>query len=244
MQHKSKAVLFAAVFRPSFHICPALRLGNQEAHASRSGLNCPAHAPCGKPVKNLFRLSGQNKMPRLRVQQNRSINRRPDRPIGSGCIVLTPGLCRGNFNRGANQMKTLTTIPVAVAAIIPKYQLLVTKSNLKEFADGITRLETALKKCPKINGTVKMKEHPAIFHYFYGGCDSYICEYNPEEGLMYGYGILNGDLQNSKWGYFSVEEFSNSKFLNIDYHFEEQSIEAALHNQYPRHFKKPQSLEK
>ena len=139
-------------------------------------------------------------------------------------------------------METLTTINPAVAALIPVFQLEVTKSNLIEFADALARLETALNKCPKIGGTERMKEHPAIFHYFFGGCDSYICEYDPDEGLMFGYGILNGDLQNSEWGYFSVEEFANSKYLNIDYHFEEQSIEAALHKQYPQHFKKPQSL--
>jgi len=139
-------------------------------------------------------------------------------------------------------METLTAINPAVAAIIPKFQLIVTKRNLKEFADGITRLEAALKKCPKIGETNGMKEHPAIFHYFFGGCDSFICEYDPKEGLMFGYGILNGDLQNSEWGYFSVEELTNSKYLNIDYHFYEQSIEAALYEAYPKHFKKPQSL--
>jgi hypothetical protein len=32
--------------------------------------------------------------------------------------------------------------------------------------------------------------------------------------------------------------------MNIDYHFEEQSIEAALYKKYPRHFKKLASLEK
>ena len=139
-------------------------------------------------------------------------------------------------------METIKTINPAVAAIIPKFQLIVTRKNIKEFTDSLTRLEVALKNCPKIGGTEQMKEHPAIFHYFFGSCDSYICEYDPEEGLMFGYGILNGDLQNSEWGYFSVEEFANSKYLNIDYHFEEQSIEAALFKQYPRHFKKPQSL--
>jgi hypothetical protein len=31
--------------------------------------------------------------------------------------------------------------------------------------------------------------------------------------------------------------------MNIDYHFEEQSIEAALYRRYPDHFKKPASLQ-
>jgi len=139
-------------------------------------------------------------------------------------------------------METLKTIPAAVAAIIPAAQLAITKRNLKEFAGAIQRLEAALNKCPKIGGTDGMKEHPAIFHYFFGSCDTYVCEYDPKDGLMFGYGILNGDLHNSEWGYFSVQEFANSKYLNIDYHFEEQSIEAALYTAYPKHFKKPQSL--
>ena len=139
-------------------------------------------------------------------------------------------------------METLKTIPAVVAAIIPKYQLKVTTGNLKAFAHSITSLEAALKKCPKICETERMKEHPAIFHYFCGGSDIYICEYDPEDGLMFGHGILNGDLPNSEWGYFSIEELTNSKYLNTDYHFEEQSIEAALYNQYPHHFKKPQSV--
>ena len=139
-------------------------------------------------------------------------------------------------------METPKTIPAEVSIIIPKYQLEITKGNLKAFADSITELETALKKCPKIDETEGQKEHPAIFHYFFGGTDIYICEYDPAEKLMFGYVILNGDLQNSEWGYFSLEELANSAYLNIDYHFGEQSIKAALYDQYPYHFKKPQSV--
>jgi len=139
-------------------------------------------------------------------------------------------------------MKTLTTIPAAVAALIPFVQLKVTKGNIKEFSDCIQRLETALKKCPKIGETDGKKEHPAIFHYFFAGSDFYICEYDPENSLMFGYGILNGDLPNSEWGYFNLLEFVSSKYLNIDYHFEEQTIEAALYNSYPVFFRKPQSI--
>jgi len=139
-------------------------------------------------------------------------------------------------------MDIITTIPEAVAALIPCGQLYVTKRNIKEFQDAIHRLEIALKLCPKIGATNGAKEHPAIFHYFYGGSDFYVCEYDPQDGLMFGYGILGGDLPNSEWGYFSVSEFSQSKHLNIDYHFPVQTIEAALYTAYPKHFKKPQSL--
>jgi hypothetical protein len=133
-------------------------------------------------------------------------------------------------------METLKTIPPEVAALIPKAQLKITAGNLREFSDAILRLKAQLEKCPKIRETDGMKEHPAIFHYFYGGTDIYICEYDRYD-KMFGYGLLNGDIENSEWGYFSLTELTNISVINIDYHFQEQSIEAALCRAYPRYFK-------
>jgi hypothetical protein len=138
-------------------------------------------------------------------------------------------------------METLKTIPPGVEDLIPFCQLKVTKRNIREFQDAIKRLETSLTKCPKIGETDGRDEHPAIFHYFYGGTDIYICEYDRLD-IMFGYGILNGDINNSEWGYFSLTELIENSVINIDYHFEEQSIEAALYTAYPHYFKKPQSL--
>jgi len=139
-------------------------------------------------------------------------------------------------------MKKTFSISAELKAIIPKFQLLVTMEAPKEHAEALERLESQLKKCPKIGGTDGLNEHPAIFHYFYGGSDFYICEYSPDDDQMFGYSILNGDLPNSEWGYFSAKEFGQSRLINIDYHFQEQSIEAALYKSYPDYFKKPQSL--
>jgi hypothetical protein len=139
-------------------------------------------------------------------------------------------------------MKQSIFISPAVAAIIPCGQLRVTKKNPETFADALERLEGLLNKCPKIGKTDGMKEHPATFHYFYSGTDMYICEYDGDD-LMFGFTILNGDLENAEWGYTSRAEITAISVLNIDYYFEEQSIEAARYKQYPRFFKKPQSLE-
>jgi hypothetical protein len=140
-------------------------------------------------------------------------------------------------------MTEFHTIPQAVAAIIPCGQLRVTKENLKAFQDAIQRLEIALRLCPKIGATEGAKEHPAIFHYFYGGTDIYICEFDSKD-LMFGYTILNGDLQNAEWGYTSLSEITRIPQFNIDYYFPVQTIEAALYNSYPDYYRKPQSLSK
>jgi hypothetical protein len=153
---------------------------------------------------------------------------------------LSPGVISLS---GANKMQTAITIPPAVAALIPYSQLRFTRESTEDFTSEIKLLETQLDKCPKIGETDGLKEHPAIFHYFFGGTDMYICEYDPDDGLLFGYTILNADLDNSEWGYTSLLDIRGICALNIDYYFEEQSIEAACYKQYPRFFKKPQSLE-
>ena len=133
-------------------------------------------------------------------------------------------------------------IPEAIAALIPCEQLQYTKKYIMEFQDQIHRLIIALKLCPQIKATEGAKEHPAIFHYFYGGTDIFICEFDGED-LMFGYTILNGDLQNAEWGYTSLSEITSIPQFNIDYYFPVQTIEAALYKAYPKHYTKPQSLE-
>jgi hypothetical protein len=138
-------------------------------------------------------------------------------------------------------MKVYKSIPTEIAALIPGSQLFVTKQNLSAFQFAIGRLDIALKLCPAIGDTDGAREHPCIFHYFFASTDIFICEYDKED-LMFGYTILNGDLQNAEWGYSSLSEITKIKWLNIDYHFEPQTIEAALYEAYPDFYKKPQSL--
>lgn len=45
--------------------------------------------------------------------------------------------------------------------------------------------------------------HPCKLHYFLGNCDWYISELN-DDGIGFGYCILNGDFYNSEWGSVNV----------------------------------------
>jgi hypothetical protein len=148
---------------------------------------------------------------------------------------------RGYLSFKEKQMETYKKIPAEVAALIPCSQLIITKENLNAFQFAIGRLDIALKLCPAIGETDGAVEHPCIFHYFFASTDIFICEYDKED-LMFGYTILNGDLQNAEWGYTSLSEITKIKWLNIDYHFEPQTIEAALYSAYPKCYKKPLSL--
>jgi hypothetical protein len=140
-------------------------------------------------------------------------------------------------------MQTILTTAHKVAALIPHGQYAVTIEHIEAFEEALIRLKKQLEKCPRLRATDGMKEHPAIFHYFCGATDIYVCEYDGEDTL-FGFTILNGDLDNAEWGYTSLSEITSIPVMNIDYHFEEQSIEAARYLRYPHHFSKPASLEK
>ena len=124
-------------------------------------------------------------------------------------------------------MEELKTIPPAVAALIPNFQLEYIEMNLQYFSDEIEYLENRLKNCPKIGKTERKKEHPVIFHYRFRESHFYICEYDGDD-LFFGYAILNGDLNNSEWGYSSLSEIKAIPHFKIDFYFKEQSIEAVL----------------
>jgi hypothetical protein len=71
-------------------------------------------------------------------------------------------------------MKQSIIIPPEVAAVIPCSQLEVTRQNPGAYAPAIERLAEQIRKCPRLYETDRKAEHPAVFHYFYGGTDIYI----------------------------------------------------------------------
>ena len=58
-------------------------------------------------------------------------------------------------------------------------------------------------------------------HFFIGGCDWYLTEYDPNDDVAFGYAILNGDLQCAEWGYISIAELRDIKVaggaLEVDF---------------------------
>ena len=75
-----------------------------------------------------------------------------------------------------------------------------------------------LSKIPKLYETedIPLKDKLIHLHFFIGGCDWYIAEYDGED-LFWGYAILNGDIEMAEWGYISFQEL---KELNVPPGFE------------------------
>ena len=82
-----------------------------------------------------------------------------------------------------------------------------------------------LAKTPKLYETenIPLKDKLICLHFFIGGCDWYIAEYDGED-LFWGFAILNKDLQNAEWGYISFSELKSIKldgWLEIECELEE-----------------------
>ncbi len=53
-------------------------------------------------------------------------------------------------------------------------------------------------------------------HFFLGGCDWYVAEYDRNSRDFFGFAILNNDLQNAEWGYTNFDELRSVKVHGIE----------------------------
>lgn len=79
--------------------------------------------------------------------------------------------------------------------------------------------KNVLSKIPKLYETedIAPKEKQIYLHFFIGGCDWYVAEYDGED-TFFGFAILNNDLASAEWGYVSFSELKSisSGFCEID----------------------------
>jgi hypothetical protein len=88
-----------------------------------------------------------------------------------------------------------------------------------------TPTEDRLSKIPRLYETeqIPLQEKLIHLHFFIGGCDWYISEFDGED-LFWGFAILNDDFQNAEWGYISLSELKSIKvggWLEVDCELEE-----------------------
>lgn len=73
-----------------------------------------------------------------------------------------------------------------------------------------------LDKIPRLYETEKIPtEKKSIYlHFFIGACDWFVAEYDGDD-TFWGFVILNGDLQNAEWGYFSYAELREIRVKGV-----------------------------
>lgn len=62
---------------------------------------------------------------------------------------------------------------------------------------------------------IPLKDKIIHLHFFIGGCDWYIAEYDGDD-LFFGYAILNNDTECAEWGYVSFTELKKISIHGIE----------------------------
>jgi hypothetical protein len=133
--------------------------------------------------------------------------------------------------------------------LIPRSQLIVMMRSPKAYEAEIKRLNGIVENMPQMYETDGLKgRHPLSLHYFMGGCDWYIAEWDRED-TFFGYAILNNDFEMSEFGYSSRSEIIGieaalqkrgeafgAMVLNLDLYCYDETIEAALFKKNPEYF--------
>jgi hypothetical protein len=82
-----------------------------------------------------------------------------------------------------------------------------------------------LNKIPRLYETedIPLKDKLIYLHFFIGGSDWFICEYDGKD-MFFGYCVLNNDLEMAEWGYVAFSELKSLKvngWLEVDCELEE-----------------------
>lgn len=73
-----------------------------------------------------------------------------------------------------------------------------------------TPSQERLAKLPSLYATegIPPKEKLVFLHFFIGWSDWYAVEFDGED-IFFGFVIINGDIENAEWGYFSFTELKS-----------------------------------
>ncbi len=82
-----------------------------------------------------------------------------------------------------------------------------------------------LSKIPRLYETesVKLPDKLIHLHFFIGGCDWFIAEYDGED-IFWGFAILNNDFEMAEWGYVAFSELKSISVNGIEIDCEKEEF--------------------
>jgi hypothetical protein len=132
-----------------------------------------------------------------------------------------------------------------IEKIVPQNMMLSIKENLRERKnaqekgedvenfDYFENLIEGYREIPKLYYQDEKGKNAIVYlHYFRGGSDWYITELDKETNEGFGYVVLNGDTQNSEFGYMNLNEFANS-IIEIDLYWSFKTLNEIFEKQFP-----------
>ena len=69
----------------------------------------------------------------------------------------------------------------------------------------------------------ELRDKLIYLHFFIGNCDWYVAEFNGKD-TFWGFVVLNGDLLNAEWGYFTLSELQSVQIHGVEIDCELEDI--------------------
>ena len=127
-------------------------------------------------------------------------------------------------------INSINDIPAELRLVMPKQQQQAIIGN-QEIYQTLVELNENVKELPALYAQDgKGKEAIEFLHYFYGGSDWWITEVDYNEGIFFGYAILNGDSEMGELGYMSIEELTTTSGIQLDFFWDKKTLTEALKN--------------
>lgn len=152
---------------------------------------------------------------------------------------------KNNINMDSTKPKTKKNKPEftdKAKKLVPKNQLSALQEiKYREQDEAVANVNENVSLVPDLYGQDKKgKEAVAYLHYFLGGSDWYITEYNEEEYTAFGFVVLNQDWQMAEFGYISMQELTKSMPLNrpsieLDFYWEPATINEIIDKNEPKY---------
>lgn len=129
-----------------------------------------------------------------------------------------------------------------VKKLMPKHQQkFLMQQNSEELDQVLLDLETSLSKIPTKQQSGTIENQTVFAHYFVGGSDWYVLDYNKGRNEFFGYVILNGDTQMAETGYFSANELVEDGRVELDFYFSTGKLIDILVKAYPSYYGKTEN---
>jgi hypothetical protein len=144
----------------------------------------------------------------------------------------TPRKPRAKVEKPMTAQK-MDTYPLFSQLAVQSQKQAIISSNTTEYNGIIARLEDELANIPRRQSENSIKEYMVYGHYFVGSTDYYITELNADQGIMGGYAILNGDTQMSEFGESSIQEYTDIRTMNLDFHWSAKILNDVFRDSHP-----------
>lgn len=142
-------------------------------------------------------------------------------------------------------------LPKNVSLFMPLHQQAILRhpDYSEEYKEVIDRLDGEIEEIPGQAQSFpdgKIREKGSCYdwlrvyaHFFYACCDWFILDWDRENGILYCYAILNGDIQMSELGTVFLSELREHKKIELDFYWDRCSLAEALYDKYPGDFPEP-----